>query len=200
MDKKGWIVAGIASALIPIAVVVCVFLFSGSDKSDKVVEKQPEVSVQPNGGEITKTDNDGILKFKSKYGYAVNFKDGYEVDTSGKQYDFHIGDSQRKGEVVISVAKNDGSFDGISTKDEWDEKMTEFGKCADFAVKDINGAEARVAHYYFKGNGEEIFDSILAVIEGEEYYYTYIYKAAKNITEEESNHLGAILLTFQLEK
>ena len=200
MDKKGWIVAGIAAALIPIAAVVCIFLFSGDNKTDKEVEKQPEVSVQPNGGEIAKTDNDGILKFKSKYGYSVNFKDGYEVDTSGKQYDFHIGDSQGKGEVVISVAKNDGSFDGISTKDEWDEKMTEFGKCADFAVKDINGAEARVAHYYFKGNGEEVFDIILAVIEGEEYYYTYIYKAAKDITEEESNHLGAILLTFQLEK
>lgn len=199
MNKKLWIAASAAAILIPIAVVVCIFAFSGSDKTD-AEPKTSSVTTLPNGSEIRETKEKNVSEFKSKYGYSVQYRNEYEIDTNGENYDFYIHDSENRGQAAISVSENNGIFDGITDKEQWDAKMTDFGKSADFVKTKINGIDAYVAHYYISDDeGKGTCDVILAVLESEKYYYTYVYTAAANITEQESNHLGAVLYTFRTE-
>lgn len=196
MNKKIWIISAAAAILIPIAAVICIFAFSGSGGTESKTD-QKSVTLQ-NGGKIKETGEKNVSEFESKYGYSVQYRNEYEVDTGGGNYDFYIHDSKNAGQAAISVSKNDGTFDGITSKEQWDEKMTKFGKSADFVKTKINEIDALVAHYYITSDDKQNnCDVILAVLEGEEYYYTYIYTASKDITEQESNHLGAVLYTFR---
>lgn len=192
-NKTIWIIAGIIAVLIPLILVLCFGIyFNGIEP-----EEQTAVTTTENGGTVTGPDSKGICTFSSKYGYSVQYRGEYEPDFSQSQYDFYVSDDKKTVQSAISVSKKDGTFDDITSKEEWDAKMTKFGTSADFKITDINGSDAIVAHYYANDDsGTNGADIIIAVIRGETYYYTYYYIASAAADETTANHMGAVLMTF----
>ena len=89
----------------------------------------------------------------------------------------------------------------VSTKEEWDSMMekTELGvgKCAAFNKTTFNGLDVIIANYGIvddKGNHKG--DMLLAMFDGKEYIYSYMYTAMADSNENEQQQIGALLYTI----
>lgn len=192
MNKKLWVSLAAVAIIVPVIIVLVVFFGGGSDDTP--------VSLN-GGGEVTKTSTDGVLKYTSEYGYSVEYKDRFEIDDSMPQFDFYVHDETKDAQVGISVSENNGEYSDITSQEDWESKMPDFGKCNDFTITTLGGARTCVAHYYRGDTTNNLYyDILIAVMEGEQYCYTYAYTATQNATSADIQYLSDILYTFNLEE
>ncbi len=192
MNKKLWFSLAAVAVIVPVIIVLVMFFGGGAD----------DTSLPSTGkGDVTEGNHDGLLKYTSEYGYSVEYKDRFEIDDSMPQFDFYVHDETKDAQVGISVSKNNGEFSDITNQEEWESKMSDFGKCNDFTITTLGGARACVAHYYRGDTTNNLYyDILIAVMEGEEYCYTYAYTATQNATSADTQYLSDILYSFKLEE
>lgn len=196
MNKKNiWIITGIIAIMIPIIAVLCLNAFVWKDEPAEVAVEPETVK---NGGTIEPVGTQGLYKFKSQYGYKLNYNPKYNVDLSGEAYDFYIYNDDKSVNVAVTISNMDESIASVETKEDWDAAMgEEMGKCAEFNKTVMNGMETMVAHYYFGDeNSENVVDVLVAAMIGKEYIYMYCYTATPDANETEAQQIGAILYTI----
>lgn len=209
-SKYLWIsVVGVA-LIVPLIVVLVLF----ATTSDNFIHQPVRVL---NGGTILPADefaasepvqkdgttkNDAIYNYTSSYGYSLQYNSKYKVDFTGKKADFYICNNDETVSVAVQCMKKNNEIFNVETKEEWDELIEKaglgMGKCMAFKKTTLNGLDVIVTNYSVadeKGNYKA--DMLMAMFDGKEYIYSYLYNATKGSSEKEQQQIGALLYTIK---
>ena len=212
MDKKYlWLsVAGI-TFIVPVIVILCLFAFA--PKEEAVLEPVRVL----NGGTIVPADQyaakevmqadgttkgDALYNYTSSYGYSLQYNSKYKTDLTGSRGDFYICNDDETVSVLIQCVGKSEELFKIETKEEWDDVMKNtglgVGKCTAFNKTTINGLDVVVANYALVDDAGNLKgDMLMAMFNGEEYTYSYMYSALHGTSETEQQQIGALLYTIK---
>ncbi len=210
LKKNLWILIAAIIVIIPVIIILCLFAFAPSD----------EVVIEPvkvlNGGTISPADQyaakavmeadgttkgDAIYNYNSTYGYSLQYNSKYRTDFTGDRADFYICNDDETVSVAINCMQKSEELFKVSTKEEWDSMMekTELGvgKCAAFNKTTFNGLDVIIANYgIVDDKGNQKGDMLLAMFDGKEYIYSYMYTSMAGSDETEQQQIGALLYTI----
>ena len=211
MDKKYlWIsLVGIA-VIIPIIVVLVLF---ATTKDNSV----PEPVKVLNGGTIVPADKyavkepvsedgttkkDALYNYTSSFGYSLQYNSKYKTDFTGSKADFYICNDDETVSVAIRCMKKSDELFRVETKEEGDALIEKtglgMGKCVAFNKTAFNGFDVILANYTVADeNGNFKGDMLMAMLDGKEYTYSYIYTAMAGSSETEQQQIGALLYTIK---